>query len=60
MFIGFTIDLISQLKKRDYKVALINVPFLIPFGIFIIYIYCLMTSRECFCGWLIDTIDWMR
>lgn len=60
MFIGFTIDIIFRLTKKDYKIALINLPFLIPFAIFIVYIGCLMSSRECICGWLIDTIKWMR
>ncbi|MBO6200927.1 MAG: hypothetical protein J6N74_04830 [Chryseobacterium sp.] len=60
LFGGFLIDLLVRLSRKEYKIALINVPFLIPFVIFIIYIACLMASRECFCGWLIDTIDWMR
>lgn len=60
LFVGFLVDLLVRLSKKEYKIALINVPFLIPFVIFIIYIGCLMASRECFCGWLIDTIDWMR
>lgn len=60
LFVGFVVDLLVSLNSKEYKIALINVPFLIPFVIFIIYIGCLMASRECFCGWLIDTIDWMR
>ena len=60
LFIGFMFDLIKRLVKKEYKTALINIPFLIPFGVFIVYIGCLMSSRECLCGWLIKTIDWMR
>ena len=60
MCIGFIVDLLVRLSRKEYKIALINLPFLIPFVIFIIYIACLMSSRECFCGWLIETINWMR
>lgn len=60
LFVGFLVDLLVRLSRKEYKIALINIPFLIPFIIFIVYIACLMASRECFCGWLIDTIDWMR
>lgn len=60
LFVGFLVDSLVRLSRKEYKIALINIPFLIPFVIFIIYIGCLMASRECVCGWLIDTIDWMR
>ncbi|RZJ32093.1 MAG: hypothetical protein EOO18_10520 [Chryseobacterium sp.] len=60
LFICFLADLVKRLFKKEYKIALINIPFLIPFAVFIVYIGCLMTSRDCLCGWLIETIDWMR
>ena len=60
LLVGFLTDSVVRLSRKEYKIALINLPFLIPFAIFIIYISCLMASRECLCGWLIDTINWMH
>lgn len=57
LFIGFLADLILRLVRKEYKIALINIPFLIPFIIIITYISCQMTSRECFCGWLIKVLQ---
>ena len=60
MSICIVADGIARIVKKEYKVALIDLLFLLPSVIFVIYIGCLMASRECFCGWLIDTINWMR
>lgn len=60
LFVGFMFDLIKRLVRKEYDLALLDIPFLIPAAVFIAYIICLMTSRECFCGWLIETINWMR
>lgn len=57
LFIGFISDLILRLVRKEYKIALINIPFLIPFIVIIAYISCQMTSRECFCGWLIKVLQ---
>ena len=53
-------DMLARIVKKEYKIALMDLLFLLPSIIFVIYIGCLMASRECFCGWLIDTIGWMR
>lgn len=56
LFIGFLVDLVKKLRLKDYKTALIDVAFLIPFVLVITYIVCQMTSRECLCGWLIKAV----
>jgi purine-cytosine permease-like protein len=58
--IGFVADFIKCLRRKQYKTAWIDFCFLLLFTIPILYIGCLMTSRDCFCGWLIDTIDFVR
>lgn len=60
MSICIVADMIARIVKKEYKIAWIDLLFLLPSIIFVIYIGCLMASRECLCGWLIDTIDWMR
>lgn len=58
--IGFVADLIKCLRRKQYKTAWIDFGFLLLFTVPILYIGCLMASRDCFCGWLIDTIDFAR
>lgn len=53
LFIGFTVDFIKNLRRKQYKIAGFDFCLLLLFTIPIIYIGCLMTSRECFCGWLL-------
>lgn len=60
MSICIVADMLARIVKKEYKIALIDLLFLLPAITFVIYIGCLMASRECFCGWLIDTIGWMR
>lgn len=38
LFIGFTADLIYRVVNKQYKMALIDLPFLIPFGVAVVYI----------------------
>lgn len=57
LFIGFTIDFIARLRRKQYEIALIDVPFLIPFVVLLLYLGCLMSSRDCFCEWIINTIN---
>jgi membrane protease YdiL (CAAX protease family) len=60
LFIGFLVDFIKNLRRKQYKIAGFDFCLLLLFTIPVIYIGCLMTSRDCFCGWLIDTIDFAR
>ncbi len=56
--IGLIVDLIKRLKRKQYNIALTNVPFLLLFSIPILYIHCQMSSycEDCFCSWFIDFI----
>jgi len=58
--IGFITDFIKCLRRKQCKTAWIDFGFLLLFTIPILYIGCLMASRDCFCGWLIDTINFAR
>jgi predicted permease len=60
LFIGFIIDFIRRLRYKQYQLAAIDSFFLLLFMIPIVYIGCLIASRDCFCKWLIDTIDFVR
>lgn len=57
LFIGFMIDLIVRYRKKEFKVMLLNLPFLIPLLLFVSYIACLITSRCIFCEWLIGLMQ---
>jgi Ca2+/Na+ antiporter len=52
--IGFGIDFIRRLRKKDYKIAMIDIPFLLPFIFIVLYFSCLMTSGGCFCDFIIN------
>ena len=56
--IGLIVDLVIRIKKKEYKIALTNIPFLIIFLIPILYINCQMGDycEDCFCSWLIEKI----
>lgn len=54
LFIGFMVDLLQRLRRKEYQIAMTDVPFLLAFLFLILYIGCLMTSRACFCNWMID------
>jgi len=56
LFIGFIADLIIRLRKKQYPIAIMNIPFLLAFSAPILNIVCLMTSRGCFCSWIITTV----
>lgn len=60
LFIGFVVDFIKSLRYKQYSTAWVDFSFLLLFTIPILYIGCLIASRDCFCGWLIDTIDFAR
>lgn len=57
LFIGFLVDFIKNLRRKQYKIARFDFFLLLLFTIPVLYIGCLMKSRECFCGWLINTIN---
>ena len=56
MFVGLFIDLGVRMIKKQNKIALTNVPFLLLFIIPISYIGCQFTTNceDCFCSWLIN------
>ncbi|MCD0490603.1 hypothetical protein LPB86_20365 [Pedobacter sp. MC2016-14] len=60
MFIAFLIDLMIRISRKQASLAWMDAGFLFFISIPITYICCLIASRECFCGWLIDTIDLVR
>lgn len=55
--IALLTDLIVRIAKKQYTVALSNIPFLLLFLIPILYIACNMSSycEDCFCNWVIET-----
>jgi len=54
LLIGFIIDLIYRLRRKQYKIAWTNVPFLLLFLIPISYIHCQMGGCcDTFCEWFI-------
>lgn len=57
-FIGFAIDTIIRIKKKQYRTMLINAVFLLIFLLPILYIKCQMTTycEECFCRWIIENV----
>ncbi|WP_407481714.1 hypothetical protein [Elizabethkingia meningoseptica] len=57
LFICFIIDFIVRLLKKDYKVALTDIPFLLFFLIPVLYLNCLWSGGGAFCGWLTSLID---
>jgi len=60
LFVGFAIDLVIRIRRKQRPQVWMDAFFLFLFSIPIAYIICLMVSRDCFCKWLIDTIDWLR
>ncbi|WP_312393227.1 hypothetical protein [Chryseobacterium sp.] len=54
--IGFLIDFIKNILKKEYKIALLNIPFLLFFLLPILYIGCQMTGSGCFCSWIINVV----
>lgn len=60
LFVGFAIDFAIRIRRKQRLQVWMDVFFLFLFTIPIAYIICLIASRECFCKWLIDTIDWIR
>lgn len=54
--IGLTVDLIVRIKRKQYKTALTDIPFLMLFSIPILYINCQMGSycEDCFCSWFFE------
>ena len=56
LFVGFLFDFIIKFRTKQFKIVWIDLSFLLIFTISIIYLVCLMTSRDCFCSWIIETI----
>ncbi len=59
LFFGFIVDVIIRIKRRQKSLALIDSVFLLLFTVPILYIVCLIASRDCFCKWLIDIVDFV-
>jgi len=55
LFIGFLSDALYRMYKKDYAIALTNLPFLLLFSIPILYISCKMGTycEDCFCDWFV-------
>ncbi|MFY7988060.1 MAG: hypothetical protein ACOVNP_04200 [Flavobacterium sp.] len=56
--VGLIIDFVIRIKRKQYKIAVTNVPFLLLFLFPILYIKCQMSGycEDCFCSWLIETV----
>lgn len=55
LLIGFCIDFIYRIRKKQYKIALTDVPFLLLFIIPFLYIHCQMGGCCAnFCEWYVD------
>ncbi|MDR2235894.1 MAG: hypothetical protein LBE92_07200 [Chryseobacterium sp.] len=57
LLFGFITDCIARLIKKDYKTALIDLPFLIFFLLPILYLNCLWSGGGDFCEWLTHITD---
>ncbi|KPE51038.1 hypothetical protein [Chryseobacterium indologenes] len=57
LFFGFITDFITRLVKKDYRVALTDVPFLLAFIVPILYLSCLWSDGDGFCKCLTTTMD---
>ncbi|MDN3691787.1 hypothetical protein QWZ06_05735 [Chryseobacterium tructae] len=55
LFIGFMTDFIIRLRKKEYKTALIDLPFLLCFIIPALYLSCLWSGGDGFCNWMLNT-----
>ncbi|MGE8554219.1 MAG: hypothetical protein ACN6OB_09870 [Chryseobacterium jejuense] len=56
LFVGFMVDFIIRIKKKEYKTALVDLPFLLCFIIPALYLACLWGGGDGFCGWMLDSI----
>jgi hypothetical protein len=55
MFVGLIIDSAYRIRKKQFNIALTNLPFLLLFTFPILYIYCQMGyCEDCFCRWFLD------
>jgi len=53
--VGFIVDFIKSIQQKQYKTAIVDIPFLVLFVIPILYIHCQMGgSCESFCNWYIN------
>lgn len=59
LFFGFVVDVILRIKRKQRSLALIDAVFLLLFMIPVLYIGCLIASRDCLCKWLIDAVDFV-
>jgi len=55
---GLLIDSIYRIRRKEYGIALTNLPFLLLFSLPILYINCKMGSycEDCFCSWFTELI----
>ncbi|REC44498.1 hypothetical protein [Chryseobacterium sp. 5_R23647] len=49
LMVGFITDSIIRIYKKEYSIALINVPFLLLFLIPVLYISCQFSSEAFYC-----------
>lgn len=54
--IGFMTDLVIRLRKKEYKTALTDLPFLVCFIIPAVYLACLWSGGDGFCNWMIAAV----
>ncbi|MCS4301544.1 hypothetical protein [Chryseobacterium sp. BIGb0232] len=55
LFIGFLTDFIIRLRKKEYRTALTDLPFLLCFIFPALYLACLWGGGDGFCSWIIAT-----
>ncbi|WP_268849363.1 hypothetical protein [Flavobacterium aestivum] len=58
MFIGLTIDSAYRIRKKQFNIALTNLPFFLLFTLPILYLYCQIGyCEDCFCGWFLESLQ---
>lgn len=60
LFIGFMADFIIRIRRKEYKTALTDLPFLLCFIIPALYLNCLWSGGDGFCSWMLDTVRNLR
>lgn len=59
MFMALLIDSIYRIRRKEFGIAMTNLPFLLVFSLPILYINCKMGSycEDCFCSWFTGLIS---
>lgn len=57
LFAGYLIDIIVKFRKKQFSVMWIDVAFLIPVLVVILYFVCMIANPFCFCDFLKNSIN---